>query len=330
MSASVTATLVTGAAGFVGLNVVEHLLRAGGSVVGLDRIDLPARARRDFAALPGRLTWIGGSVLSSADLSRALTIQPVQALIHCAVITAGSERERRDPEGIIAVNVQGAVATLAAAARRRVVGRFVYPSSVAVYGAAARDVPLIGEDSVPTRPLMLYGLTKLACETLLPRMAEVQGIAFAAARLASVYGPWEYATGARDTLSPMLSALRHAQDGTEAVLSQPGAGDFVYARDVAAGLAGLAAAPVLRHTIYNLGSGQAASAEDWCRALAALAPGFRWRRAAEGEAANTVSHVAFDRGALDIRRLASDTGYAPLPMTWAAADALAWGRMAAD
>ncbi len=330
MSASVTATLVTGAAGFVGLNVVEHLLRAGGSVVGLDRIDLPARARRDFAALPGRLTWIGGSVLSAADLSRALTIQPVQALIHCAVITAGSERERRDPEGIIAVNVQGAVATLAAAARRRV-GRFVYPSSVAVYGTAARGVPLIGEDSVATRPAMLYGLTKLACESLLPPMAEVQGIAFAVARLASVYGPWEYATGARDTLSPMLSALRHAQDGTEAVLSQPGTGDFIYARDVAAGLAGLAAAPVLRHTIYNLGSGQATSAEDWCRALAALAPGFRWRRAAEGEAANTVSHVAFDRGALDIRRLAADTGYAPrFPMGGAAADALAWGRVAAD
>ena len=324
------ATLVTGAAGFVGLNVVEHLLRAGGSVVGLDRIDLPARARRDFADLPGRLTWIGGSVQSSADLSRALTIQPVQAVIHCAVITAGTERERRDPEGIIAVNVQGAVATLAAAARRRV-GRFVYPSSVAVYGTAARGVPLIGEDSVPTRPVMLYGLTKLACETLLPRMAEVQGIAFAAARLATVYGPWEYATGARDTLSPMLSALQHARAGAEAVLSQPGIGDFVYARDVAAGLAGLAAAPALRHTIYNLGSGQAVSAEDWCRALAALAPGFRWRRAAEGEAANTISHVAFDRGGLDVRRLAADTGFAPrFTMAQAAADALAWDRTAWD
>ena len=324
------ATLVTGAAGFVGLNVTEHLLRAGGSVVALDRIDLPARARREFAGLPGRLTWIGGSVLSAADLSRALTIQPVQAVIHCAVITAGTERERRDPEGIIAVNVQGAVATLAAAARRQV-GRFVYPSSVSVYGGAARGVPLITEDGVPTRPLMLYGLTKLACETLLPRMAEVQGIAFAAARLASVYGPWEYATGARDTLSPMLAALQHARAGTEAVLSQPGAGDFIYARDVAAGLAGLAAAPALRHTIYNLGSGRVASAEDWCGALADLAPGFRWRRAGEGEAANTISHVAFDRGALDIQRLAADTGYAPrFTMAQAAADFLAWDKGARD
>ena len=316
--------LVTGAAGFVGLNVVEHLLRAGRPVVGLDRIDLPARARRCFAVLPGRLTWIGGSVLSASDLSRALTIAPVQAVIHCAVITAGSARERRDPEGIVAVNVQGAVAALAAAARRGV-GRFVYPSSVAVYGAAARGVPLVGEDEVPTQPVMLYGLTKLACETLLPRMAEVGGIGFAAARLASVYGPWEYATGARDTLSPMLAALHHARKGIEAVLSTPGLGDFVYARDVAAGLVALADAPALSRTIYNLGSGQVGSAEHWCAALAGLVPGFRWRRAAEGENANTISHVAFDRGALDILRLAADTGYAPaFTMAQAAADYLAW------
>ena len=62
------AFLVTGAAGFVALNVVEHLLRAGHEVVGLDRIPLPARAARDFAALAGRLTMVSGSILSDADL----------------------------------------------------------------------------------------------------------------------------------------------------------------------------------------------------------------------------------------------------------------------
>ena len=84
------ATLVTGAAGFVALNVVQHLLAAGHDVVGLDRIALPERARRAFAALPGRFTLIGGSILSAADLRRALTIAPVEAVIHCAVITAGA------------------------------------------------------------------------------------------------------------------------------------------------------------------------------------------------------------------------------------------------
>ena len=45
------AILITGAAGFVALNVVEHLLGAGRDVVGLDRIALPERARRDIRRL---------------------------------------------------------------------------------------------------------------------------------------------------------------------------------------------------------------------------------------------------------------------------------------
>jgi nucleoside-diphosphate-sugar epimerase len=123
------AILITGAAGFVALNVVEHLLTAGRDVVGLDRIALPSRAQRTFGALPGRFTLIGGSILSTADLRRALTIAPIEAVIHCAVITAGSAREKSDPETIVAVNIQGAVATVMAAARQGV-KTFVYPIPV--------------------------------------------------------------------------------------------------------------------------------------------------------------------------------------------------------
>ncbi len=279
-------------------------------MVGLDRIALPERARRTFAALPGRFTLIGGSILSEADLRRALTILPVEAVIHCAVITAGSAREKADPEGIVAVNVQGAVATLMAAARRGV-PRFVYPSSGSIYGAAARDVPLIDEDVLLPTPVSLYGLTKRAAETLLPRVAETQGVRFAAARLGSVYGPWEYATGVRDTLSPMLQALECARRGEEAVLGPAWRGDFIFSRDVADGLVRLADASGLSRTIYNLGSGRLGSAETWCEALAPVAPGFRWRRAGAGETGNVDSHTGFHRGPMAIGKIARDTGFAP-------------------
>ncbi len=318
------AVLVTGAAGFVALNVVEHLLRAGREVVGLDRIALPARATRVFAGLPGRLTMIGGSVLSDADLSRALTIAPVDRVIHCAVITAGSAREKAAPETIVAVNVQGAVAALLAAARRGV-RRFVYPSSGSIYGTAAVGVVLIGEDLPNPSPVALYGLTKRAAETILPRIAETQGLGFAAARLGSVYGPWEYATGVRDTLSPMLQVMDCARRGEAAVLSPPWRGDYIYARDVADGLVRLADAEALSHTIYNVGSGRSEFAETWCEALAPLVPGFRWHRAVAGETPNVESHTGFDRGAMDIARVAGDTGFAPrFDFAQAAADWLAW------
>ena len=272
------AILITGAAGFVALNVVEHLLAAGRDVVGLDRIPLPRSAHRHFATLPGRFTLIGGSILSSADLRRALTLAPIEAVIHCAVITAGSAREKADPEAIVAVNVHGAVATLMAAARRGV-PRFVYPSSGSIYGAAARDVPLIDEDALSPAPVTLYGLTKRAAETLLPRVAEMQTVRLAAARLGSVYGPWEYATGVRDTLSPMLQALECARRGEEAVLGPAWRGDFVFSRDVANGLVRLADARPCRarSTIWEVDSSGrwrrgARRSSAWCRAFAGGTP----------------------------------------------------------
>jgi dTDP-glucose 4,6-dehydratase len=302
--------LVTGAAGFVGLNVVEHLLTAGRDVVGLDRIPLPERAVREFAALPGQLSMIGGSVLSDVDLSRALTVLPVQAVIHCAVITAGTRRETEDPGSIVAVNIQGAVATLVAAVRAGV-RRFVYPSSGAVYGTAAATMEVMDEDAPRLAPASLYGLTKLAAESILIRVAETQGVSLTAARLGVVYGPWEYATGVRDTLSPMLQVLDLAATGTEAVLGAPWRGDYTMSRDIAAGLVTLADLPATPRPVYNLASGRSTTAEDWCRALESRLPGFRWRRAADGEGWNVESHTGYNRGAMDIAKILADTPYRP-------------------
>ncbi|MEA2738071.1 MAG: hypothetical protein QOH05_1378 [Acetobacteraceae bacterium] len=320
------AILVTGAAGFVALNVVEHLLTAGRDVIGLDRIPLPERASRDFAGLPGRLTMIDGTILSDADLARALTAAPVEAVIHCAVITAGPQREIADPGSIVAVNIQGAVATLVAAARHGV-KRFVYPSSGAIYGASAATVAVMDEDTLRPAPVNLYGLTKFAAESILPRIAETQGVALTAARLGVVYGPWEYATGVRDTLSPMLQTLDLAEAGTEAVLGPPWRGDYTLSRDIAAGLVALADQPSTPRTIYNLATGRGTTAEDWCRALESRLPGFRWRRAAAGEAWNVESHTGFDRGAMDIAKITRDTPYRPaFDLERAAEHLLAWRR----
>jgi nucleoside-diphosphate-sugar epimerase len=320
------AILVTGAAGFVALNVVEHLLTAGREVVGLDRIPLPARAVRDFAALPGRLTMVAGSILSQSEVSQALRAGPIEAVIHCAVITAGPRREIDDPESIVAVNVSGAVGVLVAAARCGV-KRFVYPSSGAVYGASAATVEVMDEDTLRPTPVNLYGLTKFAAESILPRVAETQGVALTAARLGVVYGPWEYATGARDTLSPMLQTLDLLDAGEEAVLGPPWRGDYTLSRDIAAGLVTLAEMRSTPRTVYNLATGRGTTAEDWCRALAARRGDFRWRRAVAGEAWNVESHTGFDRGAMRVDRIMVDTPYAPaFDLESAAEHLLAWRR----
>jgi dTDP-glucose 4,6-dehydratase len=318
--------LVTGAAGFVALNVVETLLAAGRRVVGLDRIPLPERAVRDFAKLRGQLTMIDGSILSTSDLSQALTVQPIEAVIHCAVITAGAQREIADSGSIIAVNVDGAVATLMAAVKHGV-KRFVYPSSGAVYGAAAATVAVMDEDSLRPAPVNLYGLTKFAAESILTRVAETHAVAFTAARLGVVYGPWEYATGVRDTLSPMLQTLDLADRGEEAVLGPPWRGDYTLSRDIATGLVTLASMSSTPRAVYNLATGRGTTAEDWCRTVEKRMPLFRWRRAADGEAWNVESHTGYDRGAMSIDRITADTTYRPAFDLESAADhLLSWRK----
>lgn len=320
------ATLVTGAAGFVGLAVTEALLARGDAVVAFDRADLPPDAIRRFAALPGRIVPVQGEIRSGADLAAGFAAAPVSRVLHAAVITAGPARERADAETIVSVNVIGAIAALTAAAARGV-SRFVYPSSVSVYGQQPEGSPPFSEDGTCPRPLMLYGITKLAAEQALVRLAAVHGLSFAAARLGSVFGPWERDTGLRDTLSPHLAAIGRLLAGEEAVLNPPTRGDHVYVRDVAAGLVGLLDAPSPPHAVFNLGTGRVSDVADFCAALAALRPGFRWRLAHEGEASNVVTHVPFHRPAMDIARLAAATGYAPrFGLAAAAADALAFFR----
>src|SRR3954470_14838936 len=196
------AILVTGAAGFVGLNVLDALLAAGEEVVGFDALPLPGRAARDFATRPGRLLMQQGDVCSAEDLDRAFAAAPVKAVLHAAVITAGSARERTAPERIVAVNLGGAIAVVQAALRHGAT-RFVYPSSGSVYGTPPADGGPYDEATTWPRPLALYGITKLAAEQAVLRLAEANGLSAAAARLGSVFGPWEWTTGVRDTLSPM-------------------------------------------------------------------------------------------------------------------------------
>jgi nucleoside-diphosphate-sugar epimerase len=322
-------TLVTGACGFVGLAVTEALLARGSTVVAFDRAPVPADAAARFAALPGRIIPVQGDIRSEADLVAAFAAAPVTRVLHAAVITAGPAREKADAETIVAVNLAGALAVQRAALAHGV-ARFVYPSSVAVYGQQPEGAPPFTEDGTWPRPVMLYGITKLAAEQALARLALVNGLSFAAARLGSVFGPWERDTGLRDTLSPHHAALVAAVAGREAVLNTPTQGDHIYVRDVAAGLIGLLDAPALPHAVFNLGSGVATDAAAFCAALATVAPGFRWRVAAEGEAANVITHVPFSRPALDISRLAAATGYAPrFDLAAAAADALAFYTLSA-
>src|SRR5207249_10810979 len=71
-----------------------------------------------------------------------------------------------------------------AAVRHRGLRRFIYASTSSVYGRFAS-----GDESLPTRPISPYGVTKLAAENLCRAYAEEHSLPLVVLRYFSVYGP---------------------------------------------------------------------------------------------------------------------------------------------
>ncbi len=167
--------LVTGVTGFIGGHLAERLLGAGWDVRGL------ARAPDAAAALAAQgVEIVAGSLLDRASV--VASVAGCDALIHAGAWTGTPGVPERDAW---TTNV-AATGWLLEAARQARVHRFIYLSSVAVYGvnpAAVIDetaaTPLVGQ---------LYPDSKIAAETLVRGAAE-QGLATTIVRPASTYGP---------------------------------------------------------------------------------------------------------------------------------------------
>ena len=304
--------LVTGASGFVGVNLVHALLARGHTVVTLGADTIPDAARDAIARFPGRLVQQQGDVLDPAAVATAFAAAPIECVWHGAAITAGPERERRDARRVIEVNLLGTLALLEASARAGV-RRFVYPSSSAVYGASALEGSGPLDEEAPARPLALYGITKTAAESLVLRAREVYGLDAVAGRINAVFGPWERDTGLRDTLSPMLQMLRSADERREAVLAPGMERDWVYAPDVAEAFVRLLDAPRLAHRVYNISQGTLWNASLFAEALARARAEFRYRISSDPREITIDYAGPLDRPrrVISIERIAADLGWRP-------------------
>ena len=293
--------LVTGAAGFVGLNIVEELLARGHETVAAD-LAAPPMEPAGWAC-----RWARLDMRDPAAVAALFEEVRPDAVVHGAAVTAGAERERRDPAGIVAVNLNGTLNALAAAARTRP-RRFLYLSSSSVYGENGFDDMPLDEGGTHPVPEVLYAISKYAGERASLRARSLHGLDVVCARLSSAFGPWERDTGARDTVSGPWQATAIARAGGEAVLEREGWRDWVYGRDVASGVATLLEAERPAHAVYNVGPGEPWLVADWCRRLQTRYPAFRWRI---GAPANVLMHAARDRNPLGIARLRDEFGWRP-------------------
>lgn len=317
------ATLITGGAGFVGMALAEAILADGEDVVLLDARAPSNRFLSQAARLGRRPSVVTGDIRDPACIRDAFAAAPIGRVFHGPAITADAARERGAAADILDVNLFGTLWMLEAA-RDHGVARFVYPSSLTVYGSSLIDREVMVEDETPAIPESLYAISKYAGERLALRFGALHGLDVVCGRLGSVFGPWEEDTGVRDTLSPFWQVADQARQGGTIVLPSHDVGrEMVYSRDVAAALALLLRAERHRFPVYNLSvaADWRSALRDWCDHL-----GARWRVAAAGEDA-TVIYDFRPRGRQDTGRLTEDFGFQPgfLPDA-ALADYAAWLR----
>jgi UDP-glucose 4-epimerase len=298
--------LIFGGTGFVGLNVAAALLARGHAVTLFDRAGLPLAAKQSFARHADRLTIVQSDITDRQAVEEVIALG-CEAIILGAAITAGPEREAADPETILRVNLLAQTPVLLAAQRHRV-GRIINLSSGSAYGANAFGSTPLDEETA-CDPVSLYAITKFASEKVAARLAALWQCDIVSVRLSGVFGPWERATGVRDTLSPQAQMLAAMQQGREAVLARPGVRDWIYATDVAEAVTLLIEAARPMHQLYNISTGVEWSALQWGRQLAALHSGFICRLAEAGEAPTVDLHGPADRAPLSVLRLAQEFGW---------------------
>jgi len=168
---------VTGAAGFIGSHVVEHLLAAGKEVVALD--DLSGGFTDN---VPKGAIFHQGSVLDKALLHRIFTEHKIDTVYHLAAYAA---------EGLSHFirafnyenNVVGSMNVLNESIKAEV-RCFVFTSSIAVYGA--NQTPMI-ESLVPA-PEDPYGVAKYSVELDLAAAHHMFGLNYVIFRPHNVYG----------------------------------------------------------------------------------------------------------------------------------------------
>ncbi|MBB99292.1 MAG: NAD-dependent epimerase/dehydratase [Rhodobacteraceae bacterium] len=290
--------LVTGGTGFIGLSLAERLL-AQGHDVRLLAPSAPEALMRDPALAGAELVL--GDIRDPDTLADAL--DDVDAVAHLAAITPDRDYELENPARVVDVNAGGTACLLRGVALHAPGARLLLVSSVAVYGTGDPVGSRWDEVNDPPAPASLYGITKQTAEQLANHLARLNGLDLVIARLGPVFGPWEHASGVRPFLSPQTQALALALAGEEVVLPRALAGDWLYSRDAGEALAGLLHADQAGGGVFNVGAGAISRVSDWCEALARLRPGFRWRLAEAGEAANVHLTLARDRAPLSVNRL---------------------------
>jgi UDP-glucuronate 4-epimerase len=185
------ATLVTGAAGFIGFHVARQLLAEGRSVVGLDSLNDyydPAlkQARLTILRRDPRFSFVHADLADRRATRELFAKHRFPAVIHLAA-QAGVRHSIDHPHAYVDANLEGFVNVLEGC-RHHDCRHLVYASSSSVYGANAK-LPFSVDDRTD-HPVSLYAATKRANELMAWSYSHLYRLPVTGLRFFTIYGPW--------------------------------------------------------------------------------------------------------------------------------------------
>ncbi|HUE78770.1 MAG TPA: SDR family oxidoreductase [Sphingomicrobium sp.] len=254
--------LVTGAAGFIGSNLVEALLSADQEVAGLDNFATGHRGNlEEVKATVGEDRWSRFKLIKADIRDRdacAQAVDGVDYVLHQAAL-GSVPRSLADPLTSHDVNVTGFV-NLIDAARNAGVKRFVYAASSSTYG---------DEPNLPKReerignPLSPYAATKLTNEIYAAVYARSYDFPSIGLRYFNVFGPKQDPDGPYAAVIPKWVAAMLGGRPIEIYGDGSTSRDFCYvANAVQANLRAALAGDDAQNQVYNVAVGERTSLLD--------------------------------------------------------------------
>lgn len=254
--------LITGGSGVVGAWAVREILAAGDVPVVLTRGQTSV-GKQILGELASEIRWITGDICQPFDLVHAVRMTKPDVIAHLAAakpwqMEAGFV-DRPDPALGVRSIIDGTVHVLEAA-RALDVPRVVYFSSKAAFGAFEGEYGypdyLPAPETYLSRPRDVYGVTKLAAESLARYYRDRLGMDVIALRAASAYGPFKRGAG----VSPpgLISAALEGRP-LKAVYGTTTYNrlldELIYNRDIGRAVQLACVAEKTRDFLFNIGTG---------------------------------------------------------------------------